>query len=92
MADAARVAGKSQLILMLSQRVCVGTPDNDVGRSTDYDIPICHLNLLIKRFFKFRTYSEASHMNNKLREEKKKLNIESKSKYASRSMAAVALK
>ena len=27
MADAARVAGKSQLILMLSQRVRVGTPD-----------------------------------------------------------------
>ena len=63
-----------------------------VGRSSDYDIPICHLDLLIRRFFKIRMYFEASEMNNRLREYKVQHNVENKSKYASRSMAGVALK
>ena len=58
----------------------------------EYGMPICHLELLLHRFHKIRMYFEARQLNNLHKKRQADLKIESKSKYASKSMAGHAYK
>ena len=55
-------------------------------------IPVCHLELTVNRWFKIRMYFEARQLTNIWKREQARKKQESKSKHASASMAAHALK
>ena len=62
----------------------------EVGESK-FNMPVCHLELMLQRFFKINMIFEARQINNHIRAENARKRKEKKAKFASKSMAGHAL-
>ena len=63
----------------------------EVGESNKFSMPVCHLELLLERFFKINMLFEVQQINNQLRAQRLREMIAKKAIYASKSMAGHAL-
>ena len=63
----------------------------ELGESNRFSMPVCHLELLLQRFFKVNMLFEVRQINSQIRAEQQRKMIEKKAIYASKSMAGHAL-
>ena len=63
----------------------------ELGESNRFSMPVCHLELLLERFFKVNMLFEVRQINEQLRAQRQREMIEKKAIYASKSMAGHAL-